>query len=911
MHQESFNKKAYLSLMKGLREIDLRGSSVPCNLLLAGDHAFPLLMNGQGQVLMAASRYGRGRIVVISHETYLATSPALLKNALTWLRGDQSNSSSVGAHTSISFVADSFRDSGFQANFVNEFRDDSGFGVYVTNAYSVDADADKLVAFLKAGGGVLIGGQAWHWASVHPNENILLQFPGNKVSGVAGIYFTEQYGEKENLPVWPQTPSSWKAIGVGKDFKKDLEFLLNGTSQFDLRGDTVSSQLLVHGPLAFPIGATKEGKTFLAGGYYGRGRVIVVSHESFMQIKSLASFWNKAIQWLAQGRNGVVGFGSGLTVIEGLGRQCEKTDFRKDLNVYVCDVYSDEHMEDIQDFVAEGGGLLIGGHAWHWSYSHSDQNPMTDFPGNKILNKMGLSVLKSTISAELHNVPTPSQAMSSNSHFRELLKRFVGHAIEGEELTTQEQHLKKLREECSYYLNLKAYDSYSYTEVLSLLTEILKHCGMPQVSEENPVKSPKDHLLLHVAAKVYKSCQDPDALLPYLIKKPSLPAVYNQRIQINVKTTDKREWISTGLYLAPGMKTNMIMPKNIVNRKWMVQIGCQTDYLEHKELKRAASVYERFPVTSEVMQVQNLWGGLIYLVAPADSNVEGQEVIVERAVSAPYYKYGETTLDDWASLRSAPSPWAELEFDNVILTVQSHIILDLERPDEVAVLWNDIMKGIAELAVIPEKFARKERFVADVQISYGFLHAGYPIMMHSYTAPELFKLNDARTKGLWGEIHELGHNQQQSAWEFPKHTTEATCNLWSVYVHEEKLGINRAKAHPDMTSEKRQRRVDDYVKQGRHLSNWSVWTALETYLQLQERFGWDSFKKVFSAYHGMQNVPSDNAGKMNLYTNTFSQIVGMNLTGFFKAWGWPIEADTEQELSPLPVWSDHPMANYI
>ncbi|CAN9511096.1 unnamed protein product [Ophioblennius macclurei] len=913
MCQESFHKEGYLSLMRGLSQLDLlEVSAVPSKLLLSGDHAFPLIMNGQGQIIMAASLYGRGRIVVLGHETYLNIFPALVENSVTWLRGDQNNSSSVGVHTNIRAVADNLRNFGFQVNETNAFTDHLGVGVYVTDAYCVDADANKLVAFLKAGGGVLIGGQAWHWASTNPNENALLQFPGNKVSGVAGIYFTNHYGEKENLPIYPQIPSSRSAVGVGISFEEDIDFLLNRTSQFDLRTDAVASEVLVHGPLAFPIGATGEGQTFLAGSYYGRGRVILVTHETFLQIGSLASFWNNAVQWLAQGRSGVVGFGSGLQTINGLGLPSETTAFRKDLNVFVCTVYSDEQIDEIQDFVAEGGGLLIGGHAWYWASVNSDRNTMTDFPGNKILNKMGLSVLKKTVPAGLYHASAPNQIMSSNFHFRHLLKRFAGHILDGEELTHQEeQQLNKMGKESAHYLKLEAHDTYSYTQVLSLLTEVLKS-GMPEVSEEKPVTRPEDHLLLKLATEVYRVCKDPDALLPYLIKNgTSMRAVYNQRIQINTQTAGKEEWISTGLYLAPGMKTYMIMPTNIVNRGWMVQVGCQTDHLNHEELKRAQSVSKRFPVTSEVMQVWNLWGGLIYLIAPANSHVEGQEVTVQRSVSAPHYKQGATTLNDWALLRSAPSPWAELEFDNVILTVPSRIVRDLERPDEVALLWNSIMKGVAELAVIPEKFARKERIVADVQISHGFMHAGYPIMMLSSVASELVKPNDARTKGLWGEVHELGHNQQQKSWEFPPHTGEATCNLWSVYVHEEKLGVNRAQAHPALTKQSRDVCVDKYVKAGRNLSDWKVWTALETYLQLQERFGWDAFKKVISAYHTMNNVPSDNAGKMNLYAETFSQKVGMNLTMFFKAWGWPIERNTEQKLSHLPLWSNHPMANYI
>lgn len=90
----------------------------------------------------------------------------------------------------------------------------------------------------------------------------------------------------------------------------------------------------------------------------------------------------------------------------------------------------------------------------------------------------------------------------------------------------------------------------------------------------------------------------------------------------------------------------------------------------------------------------------------------------------------------------------------------------------------------------------------------------------------------ARTQGIWGAIHELGHNQQCSVWEFPPHTTECTCNLWSVYVHEEVLGVNRAQAHQGMVPGNRKSRAESYAKGGRNLETWTMWTALETYMQV-------------------------------------------------------------------------------
>ena len=61
-----------------------------------------------------------------------------------------------------------------------------------------------------------------------------------------------------------------------------MESLLQGVSELDISGGAIASEVLVHGPLAFPIGTTPDGRAFLAGAYYGRGRVIVTTHEGFM-----------------------------------------------------------------------------------------------------------------------------------------------------------------------------------------------------------------------------------------------------------------------------------------------------------------------------------------------------------------------------------------------------------------------------------------------------------------------------------------------------------------------------------------------------------------------------------------------------------------------------------------------------
>ncbi|KAM9311794.1 TRPM8 channel-associated factor homolog [Gastrophryne carolinensis] len=344
----------------------------------------------------------------------------------------------------------------------------------------------------------------------------------------------------------------------------------------------------------------------------------------------------------------------------------------------------------------------------------------------------------------------------------------------------------------------------------------------------------------------------------------------------------------------------------------LVQIGCHSDDLSSaEEFCRAPVVVHKKVVLKEKVTISCIWGGLLYIIVKAGSQLGLTPVSVYGAEPAPTFINGQTSLSSWRqTIRNYPAPWAELITENIILTVPSDAIRSLENPEALMAQWDKFMAAIADLAAIPKKFPRPERIVADVQISAGWMHSGYPIMCHLQSAKELTDLENMKKVGLWGPIHELGHNEQRGPWEFPPHTTEATCNLWSVYVHETVLGIPRNEAHSALKPKDREARIKQYLQNGAKLEQWSVWIALETYLQLQEFFGWGPFKRVFKDYQKMCNVSQDKNVKMNLWAEKFSQAVNKNLAPFFKSWGWPIEETTFQKLATLPAWEENPMTKY-
>ena len=61
---------------------------------------------------------------------------------------------------------------------------------YITHGHRED-HADHLMEYVRNGGGLIIGGHAWHWASQNENACYLLEHPGNKIISRAGIVFSK------------------------------------------------------------------------------------------------------------------------------------------------------------------------------------------------------------------------------------------------------------------------------------------------------------------------------------------------------------------------------------------------------------------------------------------------------------------------------------------------------------------------------------------------------------------------------------------------------------------------------------------------------------------------------------------------------------------------------------------------
>ena len=144
-------------------------------------------------------------------------------------------------------------------------------------------------------------------------------------------------------------------------------------------------------------------------------------------------------------------------------------------------------------------------------------------------------------------------------------------------------------------------------------------------------------------------------------------------------------------------------------------------------------------------------------------------------------------------------------------------------------------------------------------------------------------------------------------------TGETTCNLWSVYLYEEYIGRNRDETHRAIRPLDRKQRVNAYFEGGAKFDpEWSVWTALETYLMVQEKFGWEPFQAVFEEYNQLDpdERPKGQQEINDQWVIRLSKACGMNLQPFWATWNLPMTELVEKELKELPVWEDHPVERW-
>jgi hypothetical protein len=240
----------------------------------------------------------------------------------------------------------------------------------------------------------------------------------------------------------------------------------------------------------------------------------------------------------------------------------------------------------------------------------------------------------------------------------------------------------------------------------------------------------------------------------------------------------------------------------------------------------------------------------------------------------------------------------------MIVSVPTEVAQAVKNPTEVMTFWKKQVEAQDDISNQTAERKRPERMVADVQISAGFMHSGYPIMLHVPEADEMVTFSRLKFPG-WGYHHEVGHNHQRGDFTFDG-TGEVTNNVLAMYVYHAVLEKDWLIGHPAISEEARKENIQ---KIKRASDKWQTWKsdpflALTTYIQLIQEFGWESWRKYLYSFSDSSfgPAPANDDAKRDQFLVRYSKIANKNLGPFFDAWGIPVSSSAKAEVSQMPAW---------
>lgn len=558
----------------------------------------------------------------------------------------------------------------------------------------------------------------------------------------------------------------------------------------------------------------------------------------------------------------------------------------------------------LRAFVERGGGLMMAQTGWGWRQLNGDADIRTHAP-SILLRDMGLAwtgaFVEPTGKDRFEAALRPGPLVNFDRAFRALFEPGAAKPAADPQAGA------------SVTLGLSVLPAGDTTYRGTLDEMLAKRGGGVPISERTPLKSAQaaDRALTAYQVDVLKTARPEDVRAhPAAAHFPGAVPAGAPRVTLDrAMDLRTRGWHSLGVYAPPGevVTVSATFRSGKPVSGLSVQIGCHTDELwHHGAWKRVPDIVVRRPIDGRV-SLASAFGGLVYIDVGERSDAgDLVDVRVEGAVAAPLFVLGQTTPEEWrATIRSAPGPWAELATGKVIVTVPSTHVRDLDDPTAVLKTWDRVLDAAADLAAISRDRARPQRYVADVQISAGYMHSGYPIMTHLDAAESM--VQDAKLKsGSWGLFHELGHNHQDGMWTFSG-TGEVTCNLFSLYICETVCALPVSRGHGAIdTPKERRERTQKHLDTGAKFDRWKddPFLALEMYIQLREAFGWEPFTRVFAEYQtlGKDSRPRSDDEKRDQWMVRMSRAVGRNLGPFFQAWGVPTSEEARTSIADLPAW---------
>ncbi len=715
-----------------------------------------------------------------------------------------------------------------------------------------------------------------------------------------------------------QAPPNWQSAERAK--------ILQGVSSIPKVG--APGPVAIWGNLAFPVLAAADGDkaelALAAAAGYGKGRALIFGHNSYLDggntsSGSLGTLLVNSVNWVGNKEKPRVGvMGTNLAeFLTSKGFKAEKMDGelnKKTLNDYDVVIVNAQRITDeeqgaaVLEFIKGGGGFIGGMTGWAFEQTSGGKTLSAAHGLNKALMSVGIAFTDSSGfgGAQFREFESRTDLPRMMNAFEAITaikkQREGGTALTPDEINQGANAIQvALAAQTVGHTSLQ-------TAVMSALGEGSSGVPTPQ-QPLTQAQNSSERIRLGMESRVLKLAADESvkahpAADAFPGKAPADAPRVTKDINIDPNVPG---WTSTGLWVNAGDPITLKVPADVVAKGYAVRIGCHTDTLYHLETwSRAPDISRSVAIDSAELKTASAFGGLIYIEVPG--RVAGSSpfsVNIAGGIEAPLFVLGKDDDAKWNSeLKKHPAPWAEFVCDKIILSCPAENARKVTNPTQLMEFWKKVVEAQDEISNQATERKRPERVVADVQISAGYMHSGYPIMVPTSASDEMITFNKIKFPG-WGFYHEIGHNHQRGDFTF-EGTGEVTNNVLALYVYHQVLGKDPYIGHTGISVEAQKEHVKKLKKADNKFTTWKgdPFLALTTYAQLLNEFGWESWRKYLHSFADTSfgPAPKNDEEKRDQFLVRYSKITNKNLTPFFEAWGIPVSSSAKAEVIKLEPW---------
>ena len=682
----------------------------------------------------------------------------------------------------------------------------------------------------------------------------------------------------------------------------------------------------IWGPHAFPViaaGDAGKPETALAGATgFGKGRIVIFGHNSYLDPGSgneagVGALLVNSVKWMSAKQKPRIGTNDGKSAafFESKGFAAKKiagTPDKKsihDFDVLVLNVQSlagDAEGEAVLDFVKNGGGLIAGMTGWAFEQTSGGKRLNSGHGLNKALMAAGIAFTDASGFGGKEKEFSPRNDLPAVMNAQVALDAMLASQKGGAALSPQDFAQGGSAIQLALSAQAPGRSAFQVAALGALGT------GSAVPTEKKPLTQEKDaaarnklgietrvlklaaaaDIKLHAAAKVFPGVAPADAprVTREVAIRPNIPG-----------------WASTGLWVNGGEQVTVKVPAAIAGKGFAVRIGCHSDTLYHLDKwERAPEITRSVPIEAEVTVAANAFGGLVLIEVPDRAKgTPDFNVTIAGAIEAPLFVLGRDDDAKWNStIKLRKAPWTEFVCDKVILCCPTENARHVTNPTELMNFWTRVVDAQDEISNQAKDRKRPERYVCDVQISAGYMHSGYPIMVPVSAADEMITFNKQKAPG-WGYYHELGHNHQRGDFTF-EGTSEVTNNVLGMYVIEYVLGKDPLTGHGAIAPAKLAEHISAIQNAGNKFELWKKepFTALTTYIQLVQGFGWESWRGYLHSFAdpSFGPAPRNDDEKRDQFLVRYSKITKRNLGDFFDWWGIPVSSSAKAEAAKFERW---------